>query len=74
MARIPQPMASDFNFGISIVVKEQVKIYSERIDDIPVIVEWLKKLMMKGKHLLYLHVICIIVLPLDADKVQILCR
>jgi hypothetical protein len=30
--------------GIRIVVNEQVKIYSERIDDIPVIVEWLKKM------------------------------
>jgi hypothetical protein len=27
--------------GIRIVVNEQVKIYSERIDDIPLIVEWL---------------------------------
>ena len=30
--------------GIRIVVNEQVKIYSERIDDILVIVEWLKKM------------------------------
>lgn len=30
--------------GIRIVVSEQVKINSKRIDDIPVIVEWLKKM------------------------------
>jgi|GEM_PF-5532016 len=30
--------------GVNIVVSEQVKINSERIDDIPVIVEWLKKM------------------------------
>ena len=30
--------------GIRIVVNEQVKIYSERIDDIPLIVEWLKQI------------------------------
>ncbi len=30
--------------GVRIVVSKQVKIYSERIDDIPVIVEWLKKM------------------------------
>jgi hypothetical protein len=30
--------------GIRIVVNEQVKIYSERIDDLAVIVEWLKKM------------------------------
>jgi hypothetical protein len=29
---------------IRIVVSEQVKINSERINDIPVIVEWLKKM------------------------------
>ena len=26
------------------MVSEEVKIYSERIDDIPVIVEWLKQM------------------------------